>query len=941
MERNTRAAATTDTTDESVGSAMISSAFGAEIRVPGPFVVLQGMCGDGMANTMDSTPVVGNYGGEAVQSRASGGSIGVPSYGNNMRDGSLREDNRDEESIGVDMDMDVHMTTEQNNHNLNPSDYGVLFGSESQSSGEVVSSGELVSGVNGNIPQEISSIRRNMGVNVIGGRKNNGAHHHDPTAAETSSEGGYHPSLSAGDSDGDALFYDTTSPVSFIDLHVAPTPTVVGAGVVGDAVTRAIAGHNRPRVSSAGGESAAISSDGGLHLPIPPSSVVGMGYNSILPPVGPTSSLSESNSPHHDDSFVLIRPHQNHSQRRHPIPRHSEANQSISSASSSSIIDISRSFSSFNSSRYTSMTPQERLSIKHWNRECRERESQQREELLVHANPQSGTRVFAASTQQDRSHWWKMKSNCLAVFESLPLPHDGCPDVGGLSTSSEDSCGMIRINPGRIVGGLPPGCTVMGIEIISIDENSLQPVPSSSDAKTVTTTQIVRRSGFYKFLKIESPLVGYVLFGVDGYNYLGPGLPSYYADPGMWTWRVTCPDGAYVRQGLELTSVHVDTIPYGAFVRVTRKTVNAMGLSRLHIQATVPAFVSEGDIVPIIPASISATDSFAASLCNTSPNQSPAELISITQEETKVRKIGGWVSEALNPLSGQSGPVVQPLPFPVPVLYRVTLVEGAVIRSDVELSSCQIGHAPMGAVLSVVGRAYSNHPQDHCIERLRLSGGGGWVSIRLNRLPPHDELVLEMVGIDGSFDPNEPGLYHLEKQKQVLREYNLNTNPCFVDDTDDQNIQDVSRSLNRLNTDGDISSIEDGGNEINNGVEVGPSSTGDAGESSATALENSGELSNAVSSMSSTALPALYRSGIVRGDGSAGSHNSIKGCGSKALTEEKCLICLTESRTATIVHGSTGHIACCLMCARILKCRGDRCPVCRLPIDSVIQQFWA
>ena len=56
---------------------------------------------------------------------------------------------------------------------------------------------------------------------------------------------------------------------------------------------------------------------------------------------------------------------------------------------------------------------------------------------------------------------------------------------------------------------------------------------------------------------------------------------------------------------------------------------------------------------------------------------------------------------------------------------------------------------------------------------------------------------------------------------------------------------------------------------------------------------------------------------------------------------EICLICLTDERDATIVHGGTGHIATCLGCARILKARGDNCPVCRLPIDMVIQQFWA
>lgn len=54
-----------------------------------------------------------------------------------------------------------------------------------------------------------------------------------------------------------------------------------------------------------------------------------------------------------------------------------------------------------------------------------------------------------------------------------------------------------------------------------------------------------------------------------------------------------------------------------------------------------------------------------------------------------------------------------------------------------------------------------------------------------------------------------------------------------------------------------------------------------------------------------------------------------------------CLVCFSSQRTATFVHGETGHIACCLECARVLKGRGDPCPVCRLPVDSVIQHFWA
>merc|ERR1712194_871729 len=96
-----------------------------------------------------------------------------------------------------------------------------------------------------------------------------------------------------------------------------------------------------------------------------------------------------------------------------------------------------------------------------------------------------------------------------------------------------------------------------------------------------------------------------------------------------------------------------------------------------------------------------------------------------------------------------------------------------------------------------------------------------------------------------------------------------------------------------------------------------------------------------------TAVPTLFRSGVVPGlptfsscpsttdvtrNTSSCSHNS---------NPNRCLICLDSERTATIVHGETGHVVCCLACARILKARGDSCPVCRLPIDLVIQQFWA
>ena len=89
----------------------------------------------------------------------------------------------------------------------------------------------------------------------------------------------------------------------------------------------------------------------------------------------------------------------------------------------------------------------------------------------------------------------------------------------------------------------------------------------------------------------------------------------------------------------------------------------------------------------------------------------------------------------------------------------------AVVRRDVELSSPQVGEIPFGSQVKVVARAFSEHPFDRCVERLQLAGNAGWISVKLNRMPPHNEMVVELVGVDRDFDPNDPGLYHLEAQK--------------------------------------------------------------------------------------------------------------------------------------------------------------------------------
>jgi E3 ubiquitin-protein ligase Mdm2 len=189
----------------------------------------------------------------------------------------------------------------------------------------------------------------------------------------------------------------------------------------------------------------------------------------------------------------------------------------------------------------------------------------------------------------------------------------------------------------------------------------------------------------------------------------------------------------------------------------------------------------------------------------------------------------------------------------------------------VELSSPQIGIIPFGSEVKVVTREFSEHPMDRCLERLQLAGNAGWISVRLNRSPPDDDMVVELVGVDGSFDPQNPGMYHLEAQREVR----------------------AQQQRDRLNS--DLSSVDE--NDVSDGSDD--------------------EM-----------------------DGVAVTHRNGGG-GMPNGEDAKCVVCLTSDRNATIVHGSTGHVVCCLVCARILHARGDACPICRLRIDIVIQHFYS
>lgn len=461
--------------------------------------------------------------------------------------------------------------------------------------------------------------------------------------------------------------------------------------------------------------------------------------------------------------------------------------------------------------------------IRAWTEQRRKAEEEERSEWLTAQDLRGHAEIHGRAwmaAQLENLWWLNGVDGKLAVMKDVP---------------QRSSRGVILRT---VTASLPPGCTVVGTELICLNTDTLEPVKMQRSFNKDAFEYPHGRAGWLQLLKLVSPVDGWVVLSIDGCSLLGPGLPSLYVDPQVWMWRVTCAVGAFVREGLEFESKHFETLPYGSHFRVTRKMVNAQGLNRLKIHAVV-------------------------------------------DDEDTSHVVEGWISETLNPLSGQQGPIAQPVPFPVPALYKVTLPQGAVIRSGVELSSPHVGQAPVGTILSIVGRSFSEHPQDRCIERLRLAGDGGWISVRLCEDPPHDEMVVQFVGIDSNFDPKFPGAFHLDAQLRVQQEQ-ANSSP-----------QEQADML---------------------GIEE--TRTGDLSEIGSDSSANSTPVKRIKAEVTRRAPPSQKYADV-------------------------CLICLTDERNATIIHGETGHICCCLRCARILKQKGDRCPVCRLPIAMVIQHFFA
>ena len=506
---------------------------------------------------------------------------------------------------------------------------------------------------------------------------------------------------------------------------------------------------------------------------------------------------------------------------------------------------------------------------------------------------------------------WYQRNGRLVIFKSLPyLSAQGKIITKPITSSLVDRLprSIEEAETGEEVITLSPGCEVYAESVYIIDSKTLlhqiYPPSALSCKETEEDTNPSTDTLQLTMLKISKPLTGYILSSIHSYPLILPGSTSSYINTNTWLWRVTCqPDGAYIREGLELNSKHTGTLPYGTICKVKGKLVNDMGLNRLEIGA----WLSKND------------------LDGSDDEKKPSSSTSFTDA---MSYYFGYVSEFLNPLSGQRGNVIEPIPFPTPALYKVISTKGCVIRRGVELSTSQIGLAPKGTILSIVGRSYSDSPKDNCIERLKLAGGGGWISVKLNRDPPDDETLVEMIGPDESFDCDNPARYHFDQTRKVTEELNSSSSVTDIrmGGSSGSNASARRTYSRRRSTYTDISEIAD-----------------DENDDEQQPLPDT-SFSNTINDLG---VPTLFRSGVVGvGRTTTNSMDAIRESSSdnhhaRNDHPNRCLICLCDERTATIVHGETGHIAACLTCARILKARGDGCPVCRLPVDLVIQHFWA
>ena len=88
-----------------------------------------------------------------------------------------------------------------------------------------------------------------------------------------------------------------------------------------------------------------------------------------------------------------------------------------------------------------------------------------------------------------------------------------------------------------------------------------------------------------------------------------------------------------------------------------------------------------------------------------------------------------------------------------------------------------------------------------------------------------------------------------------------------------------------------------------------------------------------------TAAAAAEAMARERGEWNGGEESTVENPEVGRNRRGVCVVCMEGPREAVIAHGQTAHTVCCMTCAHALKSRGEPCPICRAPIDTVLQNF--
>jgi hypothetical protein len=86
---------------------------------------------------------------------------------------------------------------------------------------------------------------------------------------------------------------------------------------------------------------------------------------------------------------------------------------------------------------------------------------------------------------------------------------------------------------------------------------------------------------------------------------------------------------------------------------------------------------------------------------------------------------------------------------------------------------------------------------------------------------------------------------------------------------------------------------------------------------------------------------ATSHSSLAHLDSSTSLASMASGATEEPPDELTCVICMENPTDATLVHGSSAHVCCCLGCAQNLKRLDQSCPMCRKPIEAVLRLYFA